>query len=94
MSRSLCPSSAVVIRSRLPTHFECIPEQMLCIFQTHAQSILRIATMFVSESRPVCRNQPRPVPLAHIVGLLRPLRKLMMHARLQSFFATISRRMC
>src|SRR6185437_10427409 len=62
--------------------------------QSHPQCILGISMMLVPQSRPVNRNQPRRVPLAQIVGLLRPLRQLATHARLQSFFATISCRMC
>ena len=46
--------------------------------------------MFVTKSRPVDWNQPRRAPLAQTMGLLRPLRQLATHARLQSFFATIS----
>ena len=58
--------------------------------QPHTQRILRITMMLVTKCRPVNRNQPRRLLLAQIMGLLRPLRQLATHARLQSFFATIS----
>jgi hypothetical protein len=50
--------------------------------QPHTQRILGITMMFVTKSRPVDRNQPRRVPLAQIMGLLRPLRQFATHARL------------
>src|SRR5450631_2008454 len=61
--------------------------------QTHPQRFLRIPMMFITQSRPVDWNQPRHAPLTELVRLFGPFRQLPAHARLQSFFATISCRM-